>query len=150
MPWAPVLLVLAIPPRAVPRGRAVALAAMLALGFCGLDRWQVRFFNRYKATNLEDQQRNADYLGRYIDRYAPHRIVSRSFVYGLTHYPVEVVWSLPRDGNELAALNAAVGYEFLAIHEKSPLRFVLMDNPRFARVNKDDRGAEFLVWRRLY
>lgn len=150
MPWAPALLVLAIPPRARPRWRGVALAAAVAIALCGLDRWQVRFFNRYKATDLEDQQRNADYLGRYIDRYSPHRIVSRSFVYGLTRYPVEVVWSLPRDGNELAALNAAVGYEFLSIHEKSPLRFVLMDNPRFARVNKDDRGAEFLVWRRLY
>ena len=149
MPWAPVLLVLAIPAR--PRTwRAVAMAVVLAAAFVGLDRWQVGFFNRYKGTDLEDQRRNAEYIGRYIDRYRPHRIVSRSFLYGLTHYPVEVVWSLPRDGDELAALNAAVGYEFLAIHERSPLRSVLIGNPRYARVNKDDRGAEFLIWRRLY
>jgi hypothetical protein len=149
MPWGPVLLVLAIPPRP-PTRRAAAMALVVAAAFVGLDHWQVRFFNRYKATDLEDQRRNAEYLGRYIDRYRPHRIVSRSFYYGFTRYPVEVVWSLPRDGDEMAALNAAIGYEFLAIHERSPLRFVLMDNARFARVNKNDRGAEFLIWRRLY
>jgi hypothetical protein len=27
---------------------------------------------------------------------------------------------------------------------------VLRDNPRFLRINKEDRGAEFLIWRRLY
>ena len=63
---------------------------------------------------------------------------------------MEVIWSLPRDGAELAALNQAIPYEFLAIHEKSDLRRFLVDNPRYVRVNRDDRGAEFLIWRRLY
>ena len=115
-----------------------------------LDLWQVRFFNRYKGTDLEDQARAAAYLSRYLDAYKPHRIAARSFLYGLEHYPVEVIWSLPRDGRELAALNEAISYDFLAIHEKSPLRSVLLDNPRYVRINKEDRGAEFLIWRRLY
>jgi hypothetical protein len=115
-----------------------------------LDRWQVRFFNRYKGSDLEDQGRHAAYLARYIDAFHPHRIASRSFLYGLTHYPVEVIWSLPRDGGELAALNQAVPYEFLVIHERSDLRRFLVDNPRYVRVNRDDRGAELLIWRRLY
>jgi len=150
MCWAPVLLVLAtrlLPWRAWAAGLAAGLAAAL---FVGLDLWQVRFFNRYKGTDLEDQARNAAYISRWIDADRPHRIVSRSFLYGLTHYPVEVVWSLPRDGRELAALNQAIPYEFLVIHERNPLRFVLMNNPRFLRVNKEDRGAEFLIWRRTW
>ncbi len=151
MCWAPVLLVLATPMLARRRAWKAAVAAgALAAAFLWLDLWQVRFFNRYKGTDLEDQERNAAYLSRWIDDANPHRIVSRSFLYGLTHYPVEVVWSLPRDGPELLALNQAIGYEFLVIHEKSALRPVLVGNPRFLRVNKDDRGAEFLVWRRLY
>jgi hypothetical protein len=129
---------------------SIVLCAAVAAASLWLDDWQIRFFNRYKGTDLEDQARNAAYLSRYLDRYQPHRIASRSFVYGLTHYPVEVIWSLPRDGNELAALNQAISYDFLALHEKSDLRRYLIDNPRFVRINRDDRGAEFLIWRRLY
>jgi hypothetical protein len=147
-----VLLVLATPLLFLPRrGWArVAAVAAVAAGFLALDARQVRFFNRYKETNLEDQDRNARYIARHIDGYAPRRIVSRSFLYGLTHYPVEVVWSLPRDYPELAQLEKAIGYEFLIIHEQSPIRLFLIQNPRYVRVNKDDRGAEFLIWRRLY
>ena len=128
---------------------AAALAAVAA-GSIGLDLWQVRFFNRYKSTDLEDQARAAAYLSKYLAPYQPHRIAARSFLYGLEHYPVEVIWSLPRDGRELAALNEKISYEFLAVHEKSPLRAVLVDNPRYVRINREDRGAEFLIWRRLY
>jgi hypothetical protein len=152
MPWAPVLLVFATPLLFAVRRRAVAAALVLAcgLGFAALDRWQAYFFFRYKQSDYEDQARNAAYIAPYLDPYRPARIASRSFLYGLSHYPVEVIWSLPRDGPELKALNDAVPYDFLVIHEKSPLRYTLMDNPRFLRVNKNDRGAEFLVWRRLY
>jgi len=152
MAWMPLLLVLATPLLFAPRPRALGLAlgAAAVVLFLGLDAWQVRFFNRYKGTDLEDQSRNAAYLARYLDPFHPRRIVSRSFLYGLSHYPVEVVWSLPRDASELAALNQALPYEFLAIHEKSALRPLLVGNPRYLRVNKDDRGAEFLIWRRLY
>ncbi|HUG52326.1 MAG TPA: hypothetical protein VMR21_01940 [Vicinamibacteria bacterium] len=152
MAWLPLLLVLATPLLFAARRHAatVAVTTLLAAGAVGLDRWQVRFFNRYKGSDLEDQARNERYLARYIDAHHPQRIVSRSFLYGYTHYPVEVVWSLPRDGRELAALNEVIGYEFLSIHERSALRPVLIGNPRYLRVNRDDRGAEFLIWRRLY
>jgi hypothetical protein len=152
MAWMPLLLVLATPLLFAPRRRPLvaALTVGVAAAALWLDLWHVRFFNRYKSTDLEDQARGAAYLSRYLDPYKPHRIAARSFLYGLEHYPVEVIWSLPRDGRELAALNQAVSYEFLAIHEKSPLRSVLLDNPRYLRINKDDRGAELLIWRRLY
>ena len=146
------LLVFATPLLFAPRRRALTavLALAAAAAALSLDLWQIRFFNRYKGSDLEDQARNAAYLSRYLDAYHPQRIASRSFLYGFQHYPIEVIWSLPRDGRELAALNQAISYEFLALHEKSPLLPVLRDNPRFLRINKDDRGAEFLIWRRLY
>jgi hypothetical protein len=152
MAWLPLLVVLATPLLFAPRRRALTagLAAAAAAAALSLDLWQIRFFNRYKGSDLEDQSRNAAYLSRYLDAYHPQRIASRSFLYGFQHYPVEVIWSLPRDGRELAALNEAISYEFLALHEKSPLLPVLRDNPRFLRINKEDRGAEFLIWRRLY
>ena len=151
MAWMPLLLVFATPLLFAPR-RALALGMAVAVGAAAvsLDLWQVRFFNRYKGSDHEDQARNAAYLSRYLDSYHPQRIASRSFLYGFEHYPVEVIWSLPRDGRELAALNQAISYEFLALHEKSALVPVLRDNPRFLRINKEDRGAEFLIWRRLY
>lgn len=152
MAWMPLLVVFATPLLFAPRRRAVTagLALAVATGALALDLWQVRFFNRYKGSDLEDQSRNAAYLSRYLDAYHPVRIASRSFLYGFQHYPIEVIWSLPRDGGELAALNQAIPYEFLALHERSPLVPVLRDNPRFLRINKEDRGAEFLIWRRLY
>ena len=152
MAWMPWLLVLATPLVASLRARVrrIAIATVTVALALALDHWQIRFFNRYKATDHEDQARNARYLARYIDEYRPLRILSRSFLYGYTHYPVEVIWSLPRDGAELAALNERISYDFIALHEKSALRHVLIGNPRYLRVNREDRGAEFLIWRRLY
>jgi hypothetical protein len=152
MAWAPLLLVFAVAAARRLRQRKARLALVAAAFalFVQLDLRQAAFFRRYKQTDHEDQDRNARYLARYLDAAAPVRIVSRSFLYGLTHYPVEVVWSLPRDHVELQALERAVAFEFLALHEKSALRLALVQNPRYLRVNKDDRGAEFLIWRRLY
>ncbi len=151
MPWSPVLLVLVTPLLFRPwKGRAAwVLAGTLAAGFWALDRWQMAFFNDYKAVDLEDQERQSRYIARYVDKLRPHRIAARAFSYGLTHYPVEVIWSLPRGNRELWDLEAAVPFDILAFHEKHPLRFSLLENPRYVRLNKDDRGAEFLVFRRL-
>jgi hypothetical protein len=152
MPWVPLLIVLAVPLAFRAGPRAAALGLLLAVGvvFIAIDRQQIRFLNHYKAANLEDQARYARYIERYVDRDHPQRIVARVFLYGLWHYPVEMIWSLPRDMDELRALEDAVPFDFLVIHETSPLRLGLIANPRYLRVNKDDRGAEQLIWRRLY
>lgn len=152
MAWAPLLLVFSVPLLLRPPWRVLTLvlAAALATGFVAMDLRQVRFFNRYKRTDLEDQRRNERYIASYIDRYRPQRIVSRSFTYGLSHWPVEVVWSLPADYEELVRLENALGYEFLILHEKHPIRLYLVQNPRYLRINKDHKGAEFLIFRRLY
>jgi len=152
MAWAPLLLVFAVPGLLRPPWRTLTwtLAAVLAVGFVAMDRRQVRFFNHYKKSDLEDQRRNELYIAGYIDRYRPQRIVSRSFTYGLSHWPVEVVWSLPTDYDELERLENALAFDFLIIHEKHPIRLYLVQNPRYLRINKDQKGAEFLIWRRLY
>ena len=153
MAWMPLLLVFATPLLFAPRSPRLHR---------GLDRRRggggaVRSTSGRCASSIATRAPTSrtrpappPYLSRYLDAYQPHRIAARSFLYGLEHYPVEVIWSLPRDGRELAALNQAISYEFLAVHEKSPLRSVLLDNPRYVRINKEDRGAEFLIWRRLY
>ena len=150
MPWVPLLIVLATPLLFRKRRLATILliGAVLGVGTYVNVR-QLHFFKRYKQTDREDQLRNEQYLARYLDRYSPHRIVSRSFIYGLTHFPVEVVWSLPRDYKELRALEEAVGFDFISIHWKSGIRLFLIRNPRYLRINKDERGAEFLIFRRL-
>ena len=152
MPWAPVLLVLATPLLFRPWGLrgALPLALLTSFLFWRLDLRQIEFFNRYKASDLEDQDRQARYIAQYADPLRPQRVAARAFTYGLTHYPVEMIWSLPRDKRELWALEQAVPFDVLAFHEKNPLRFALIDNQRYVRLNKGDRGAEFLVWRRLY
>jgi hypothetical protein len=151
MTWAPILLVMAVAALARVRVPWRGAALVLAVGvFLFLDQWQLYWFGRYKASDLEDQERNAAYLARYIEADHPRRIVSRSFVYGFRHYPMEVVWGVPWDIAELEALEKVVDFEYLSIHEKHPLRLYLIQNPRYLRVNKDDKGAEFLIWRRLY
>jgi hypothetical protein len=151
MSWAPLLLLMVVARAArMPRGLRWAALAAAVLVFVGLDRWQIYWFGRYKGSDYEDQDRNARYLERYITGVPPQRIVSRSFLYGHRHYPVEVVWGIPGDAVELQALEQAIGYELISIHEKHPLRLHLIQNPRYQRVNKDDRGAEFLIWRRLF
>lgn len=152
MTWAPVLLVLATPLAFRPRRAAARLgiAAAVAAGFLALSVWQIDFFHAYKASDRGDQLRQARYMARYMDSAKPHRVVARDFLYGWSHYPVEVIWSLPRSYQELRALENTIDYEFLVIHESSPLRVYLIRNPRYLRVNKDDRHGEFLIWRRVY
>jgi hypothetical protein len=152
MAWTPLLLILAVPLLLRPRSWVLKalLVGAVALGFVAMDRKQVQFFNHYKRTDLEDQRRNELYIARYIDRYHPTRIVARSFTYGLSHWPVEVIWSPPGDYDELTGLEQVISYDFLILYEKSPLRPYLIQNPRYVRVNKEHKGAEFLIWKRLY
>jgi len=120
------------------------------LAFLALDRQEIRFFNRYKSSDLEDQERRADYLGKYVDAQHPRRVLARNFLYGFTRYPVEVIWSPPADPGELAKLESAIDYDFVALPRQSPLRLAFIQNPRYFRVNKQDRDAELLIWRRLF
>jgi len=151
MSWAPLLLVFVVAGLLrlrQPLLRGASLLALLALCL-GLDAWQAHFFFRYKQTDHEDEARHAAYVESRLDALAPTRVVGRLFLYGYERYPVEVVWSVPRDGAELRALERALPFGYVVIHWKSPLRAALIGNPRYFRINKDDRDAELLIWRRL-
>lgn len=128
--------------------RGLTLSALLA-ALLALDARQLYAFLRYKGADHEDQSRYAAYVASHVGRTAPRRIVGRLFLYGFEHYPTEIVWSPPRDFRELTALEKAVGYEYIVINDRSPLRLFLIRNPRYVRVNRDDRDAELLIFRRL-
>jgi len=150
MCFAPLLLVFAVGAlrgmRAPPRGAlALAFAALLLL----LDTRQLYRFLRYKSSDHEDQGRHARYVADYVAREQPRRILGRLFLYGFLHYPTEIIWSPPRDYPELRALEQKLMFDYVVINDRSPLRLHLIRNPRYVRVNKDDRGAELLIFRRL-
>jgi hypothetical protein len=152
MCWAPLLLCFALVPllrsrRLLARG---AVVAALSAVFLIVDQRHLAFFLRYKAADHEDQDRQARYIERYVDPFQPRRLAARNFFYGLTHYPIEVIWSLPRDRHELIRLEREVPFDFLVVHQASPLRMALIQNLHYRRINKDDRDAELLIWRRLH
>jgi hypothetical protein len=124
---------------------ALALAGLLLL----LDSRQLYAFLRYKSSDHEDQSRHARYVAGYVAREHPRRLLGRLFLYGLEHYPTEIIWSPPRDYPELRALEARLMFDYVVINDQSPLRLHLIRNPRYVRVNREDRGAELLIFRRL-
>ncbi len=128
------------------RAAAAALLVMLCLDSSAR---QLYLFWRYKSQNLEDDSRCSRDVVAAVGRAGPRRIAGRLFQYGLLSYPTEIIWSLPRDYPELAALERAVSFDYIAIAPQSPLRLFLVKNPRYLRVNKDDRSAGLLIFRRL-
>jgi hypothetical protein len=141
MCFAPLLLVFAVGAlrgmRAPPRGAlALAFAALLLL----LDTRQLYRFLRYKSSDHEDQGRHARYVADYVAREHPRRILGRLFLYGFLHYPTEIIWSPPRDYPELRALEQKLIFDYVVINDRSPLRLHLIRNPRYVRVNKEDRA----------
>jgi len=135
--------------RGLGRGvRAIAAGVLLFL-FWATAKDQLYLFARFKGQNLEDDGRYSRTVADEIGRSAPRRIAGRLFRYGLEHYPTEIIWSLPRDYPELVALEKAVAYDYLVIPPNSALRLFLIRNPRYLRVNRDDKGAELLIFRRL-
>ncbi|MCU0242409.1 MAG: hypothetical protein MUF51_08300, partial [Vicinamibacteria bacterium] len=128
----------------------VIVVAVLVFGFVVMDRLQVYHFYRLKYADREDQARCESYMERYLGRGQPRRILARNFLFGLHNYPVETIWSLPRDYEEMRALEQAIGFDYVILQERSPIRLHFVQNPRYIRINKEDKGAEFLIWRRLY
>ncbi|MBK5255391.1 MAG: hypothetical protein JJE39_05110, partial [Vicinamibacteria bacterium] len=93
MPLAP-LFVIGLCGLNVGRTPAGLLVAALVSVSLFLNSWQIAFFNRYKTTNLEDQDRAATFIEERTKRFAPRRVVGgKYFQYGFRNFPVEVVWS---------------------------------------------------------
>lgn len=138
---------------AVRANRWVLLAAgALALSlFVSLDAWQIRFFKRYKETNIEDQERGAKFLEDRIGRLAPKRVVGgRYFAFGYRNFPVEIVWSGIQDTRELDELYKKMPFDFVVIFKRSPMRFDLRRDKRYVWLNAEEgQQAEFHIFERI-
>ena len=150
MPMAPVL-VIGLCGVKVARLPASVLLAALVSSSLFLDSWQIAFFNRYKATNLEDQDRAATFIEERTRRFAPRRVVGgRYFQYGFRNFPVEVVWSEADDMDSLNRLYPKAPFDFVVIHRRSPMRFDLRKDVRYEWLNADEgQAAEYQIYRRV-
>jgi hypothetical protein len=148
------------------------MAPLLVIGLCGLrpnrtalgllvtslvsaslflDSWQIQAFNRYKGTNLEDQDRAATFIETRTKRFAPRRVVGgRYFQYGYRNFPVEVVWSGVDTMANLNRLYAKMPFDFVVIHRRSVMRFDLRKDERYEWVNAEEgQAAEYQIYRRV-
>ncbi len=127
------------------------LAAALVGSSLFLDSWQIAAFNRYKNSNLEDQNRAANFIEARTRRFAPRRVVGgRYFLYGFRNFPVEVVWTGGDDMRSLNRLYPIFPFDFVVIHRSSPMRFDLRKDPRYEWVNAEEgQAVEFQIYRRV-
>jgi len=149
MPMAP-LFVIGLFGMKVGRVGGGLLVAVLVWASLFLNSWQVAFFNRYKGTNLEDQDRAATFIETRTRRLAPRRVVGgRYFQYGFRNFPVEVVWSGADDVASLNRLYAKFPFDFVVVHRTSRMRFDLRKDPRYDWVNAlEGQPAEYQIYRR--
>lgn len=150
MPMAP-LFVIGLCGLRLNKGLSVIALAALVSTSLYLDSWQIQFFNRYKATNLEDQDRAATFIETRTKRFAPLRVVGgRYFQYGFRNFPVEVVWSGVDDVGDLDRLYPKFPFDTVVIHRRSNLRFDLRKDPRYEWTNADEgQAAEYQIYRRI-
>lgn len=150
MPMAPLFLI-GLCGLSISRAAAAALLATLIATSLFLGSWQIAFFNRYKGTNLEDQNRAARFIEKRTRRFAPRRVVGgRYFQYGFENYPVEVVWNGADDIGSLRRLYAKFPFDFVVIHRRSPMRFDLRRDFAYERLNAEEgQGAEYQIYRRV-
>lgn len=150
MPMAPLFVVglCGLRVKAVPAG---LLAAALVSSSLFLDSWQIAAFNRYKNSNLEDQDRAATFIEARTRRFAPRRVVGgRYFLYGFRNFPVEVVWTGGDDMRSLNRLYPVFPFDFVVIHRSSPMRFDLRKDPRYEWVNAEEgQVVEYQIYRRI-
>jgi hypothetical protein len=128
----------------------MSIAGLVALSLF-LDSWQISFFNRYKGTNLEDQDRAATFIETRTKRFAPRRVVGgRYFQYGFRNYPVEVVWSGVDNIGSLDRLYPKAPFDFVVIHRSSAMRFDLRKDARYEWINAlEGQAAEYQIYRRV-
>ncbi len=150
MPMAPLLLIGLCGIRTGRVQTGVLLAALISTSLF-LDSWQIAFFNRYKGTNLEDQDRAATFIEERTRRFAPRRVVGgRYFQYGFRNFPVEVVWSGAHDMGSLNRLYAKFPFDFVVIHRRSSMRFDLRKDLRYEWLNAEEgQAAEYQIYRRV-
>lgn len=150
MPFAPLVVVALC---GLHLGRPVSgilVTGVLSLSLF-LNSWQIAFFNRYKGSNLEDQDRAATFIEERTKRFAPRRVVGgRYFQYGFRNFPTEVVWSGVNTMADLNRLYPKAPFDFVVIHRRSTMRFDLRKDPRYEWLNAaEGQAAEYQIYRRV-
>lgn len=150
MPMAP-LFVVVLCGLKVGRIPAGLLATTLVTASLFLNSWQISFFNRYKGSNLEDQDRAATFIETRTKRFAPRRVVGgRYFQYAYRNFPVEVVWSGADTMANLNQLYLKAPFDFVVIHRRSNTRFDLRKDSRYEWLNASEgQAAEYQIYRRV-
>jgi hypothetical protein len=150
MPMAP-LFVIGLCGLPVSQRLASGLTVSLVAASLWLSSWQIAFFNRYKGSNLEDQDRATRFIEERTRRFAPRRVVGgRYFQYGYKNFPAEVVWSGVSDMDELRRLYLKFPFDFVVIHRRSTLRFDLRKDHAYEWINAaEGQGAEYQIYRRV-
>lgn len=150
MPMAPLFIVVLCGLK-VGRIPAGLLASALVAASLFLNSWQITFFNRYKGTNLEDQDRAATFIETRTKRFAPRRVVGgRYFQYAYRNFPVEVVWSGADSMANLNQLYLKAPFDFVVIHRRSNTRFDLRKDSRYEWLNASEgQAAEYQIYRRV-
>ena len=150
MPMAP-LFVVVLCGLKVGRIPAGLLATGLVAASLFLNSWQITFFNRYKGSNLEDQDRAATFIETRTKRFAPRRVVGgRYFQYAYRNFPVEVVWSGADTMANLNQLYLKAPFDFVVIHRRSAMRFDLRNDARYEWLNAPEgQAAEYQIYRRV-
>ncbi len=109
----------------------------------------LRLFNDYKASRQKRQSGIAGYVEKYLP-VAPARIVlPNGWLYGLRHYPVEVVSSLPASAAELRLLEREVFFDYLVLPGDSPLGPELDGRKRYRRLKVEEPDPPLRIYARL-
>ena len=135
-----------------PRGRRSRLLAVATGVIClGLILPTFRMLDAYKTSRQGRQARLTEYVERYVAPRSVRRIVLRDgWLFGLKHYPVEVISSLPSGGGgALRALERALSFEILVLPRDSPLAPEIDGRKRYRRLNGGTEDAPVFVYRRL-
>jgi hypothetical protein len=133
-----------------PPWRRAAIPVLLAVAWVALDVRTLALLNAYKASRQKRQEGIAAYVERYVDARSLTRIaLTNGWLFGLRHYPVEVISSLPDGGGELRVLERAVWFDCLVLPGDTPLAGEMESRARYRRLNADDAAPPLLVYRRL-
>jgi hypothetical protein len=145
-----------LPSLVVPLGgsgpifRRAALPALLLAASLVLDARTLALLNAYKASRQKRQEGIAAYVERYVDTRRLTRVgLTNGWLFGLRHYPAEVISSVPDGGGELRLLERAVWFDYLVLPGDTPLAGEMAGRLKYRRVNGEDPEPPLLVYRRL-
>jgi len=126
-----------------------AFALALAAGAL-LDVAVLKTFNAYKASRQARQQDLTDYVDRHVGGAPLTRVVlENGWLFGLRHYPVEVLSTPPPDFEGLFLLQRDLWFDYVAAAPHGALAGGLARSGRYERINGGEMDPPLVLYRRL-